>query len=100
MTAATLPWSDWAAARICLAPSNDEETTVACPTWLTVERTVAPATGAPRERRLPVAEAFDGSGMGKQLGAASISIRTNGHRALSRIAWAGRPLASRGDGYG
>ncbi len=86
-----------------------------CTTWLTEERIVAPAAGAPSERRMPVVEpAFYGgsriqkqpglvptaSGPGPVAGSASLTFHSNGHIAISRTAWDGTPLVSRGDGYG
>ena len=82
-------------------------------TWMTEERTVAPATGAPMFGRVRGSMAPAGLqiqkraglvppvyGPGLVCGSSTVSFHTNDHVATGRTAWDGTPLASSGAGYG
>jgi hypothetical protein len=82
-------------------------------TWLTEERIVASATGAPA-RGLAAAGAMQAilqiqkragfvppvSGPGLVCGSSTVSSTANDHAALGRTAWDGTPLGSPGAGNG
>ena len=83
-------------------------------TWMTEERTGAPATGAPTSGRVRGAmPAFAGLpipkgaglvpaayGPGLVCGSSTVAFHTNDHVAQGRTAWDGTPLGSSGAGYG
>lgn len=83
-------------------------------TWFTEERIVASAAGAPTEGRTRVGELSRNClqtrkhagatpaayGPGLVSGNASVTFPINDHAAMGRIAWHGKPLGSRGAGYG
>ena len=82
-------------------------------TWMTEERIVAPATGAPTSGRVRAAVAPAGLqiqkragsvppayGPGLVCGSSTVSFHTNDHVAMGRSTWDGTPLASSGAGYG
>jgi len=82
-------------------------------TWMTVERTSAPAAGAPTpgctgvagrtiadpqiQKRARFAPSAYGPGL---VGGTTVISHTNDHAALGRTAWDGTPLDSPDAGYG